>query len=79
MRAMRLRNYGLCLGRRATITKRFIPQLKNIIGPTWNGMVSNSPTQKYVRPRMGSDLPVALSLVVSLLMVLLALLSTIRW
>lgn len=79
MRAMRLRHYGLCLGRRATITKQFIPPLKNIIGPTWNSMVSNSPAQKYVLPRMGSDLPVALSLVVSLLMVLVALLSTILW
>lgn len=77
MRTVRLRHHGLCLGRRATITKRFIPRLENIIDPTWNSMVSNSPSQKYLLPRMGSDLPVALSLVVSLLMVLLALLSAI--
>lgn len=77
MRRVRLRHYGLCLGRRATITKRFIPQLENIIGSTWDSMVSNSPTEKYLLPRMGSDLPVALSLVVSLLMILVALPSTI--
>lgn len=73
LRAVRLCYYSLCARRGATPPTRPAAESRTLINSVLRAMLKKGSVQKYLTRRMGNDLPVIVSLLVSVLMVLLAL------